>query len=215
MARRWMRALQRQIRAAWLAQSEDLPGAESVEAVGVSLALAAAAVRVLDLEVFDAEYGARYREERDRSAAGHVVNGMTLVRNAEIHLPIAISPASNPVVGSYTKSAGDSQKYIFHYATWEMYENLPVEVRLSRKTSSRCHRGYIESLQGRPVTETLLDVLCFFRSLDPTIMVHDAQGNLDGLPLPPSKGSWHAYLRLHPDEPTQVDVLVRQPYFGS
>lgn len=208
-AQRWMRAFQRQIRATWLAQSEDLPNAGPAEAVGVSLALAAAAVRVLDLEVFDALHGARYRQERDSSRAGRVVNGLTLVRNAEIHLPAIMTPASNILVGCHSDPAGDSWNYTFDYVTWARHENLPAEVRLNTKTSSRCHQGYIEGLQSRPVTETLLDVFCFFRSLDPELIAYDAKGKLDGFPLPASKGSGHAYYRLHPDEPTQEDVLQR------
>ena len=204
-----MRAFQRQIRATWLAQSEDLPDTEPAEVVGVSLALAAAAVRVLDLEVFEAVHGARYRHERDSSQGGHAVNGLTLVRNAEIHLPTIISPVSNILFGSHTDPAGSSWKYTFDYVTWALYENLPEEVRLNTRTATRCHKGYIEGLQGRSVTETLLDVFCFFQSLDPAITARDTQGNLDSFPLPPSNGSDYAYYRLHPNEPTQEDVLKR------
>ena len=209
-AQRWMRALQRQIRAVWLAQSEHLRDAANAEAVAVSLALAATAIRVLDREVFDARHSTNYRAERDTVPGGAVVNGITLVRDAEIHLPAVVTPFSEPVVGSFVPEKSRSRThYIFWNATWQLYERLPIEVQRNSRTAARCHKGYREGLQGRAVTETLLEAFCFFRLLDPSIVARDDHGEIDGFPLPPARGMLEAYHRLHPDEPPQDDVSRR------
>jgi hypothetical protein len=199
---RWFRTLHRQIGATWRAQAED------ADAVGIELALAVTAVRVLDLEVFRAALGPAYETTRSGHPGGPVVDGMTLVRNAELHMPVVFTPASNPWVG-VEDAGGRSNPYVFHDATWQRWDELPAAVRQNRRTSRRCHVGYRDALQGRRVTETLFLALSFFRSLDPTLEPRDSRGELQDFPLPPLKGTTFRYDRLHPDEPSLVDVERR------
>jgi hypothetical protein len=200
-AARWMRTLHRQIRAVWGAQTED------PEAVAIEATLAVLAVRVLDREVFGAAHGATYERLRSTSDAGRVIDGMTLVRNAELHLPVVLSPDSSTVVGAEVGPDLPAHNYVFCNVTWQAYDDLPAALRASTRTSPRCHSGYREALAGSPVTETLLVALSMFRELDPTLSPQDPAGKLDGFPLEPARGSESRYHRLHPDEPALTSVV--------
>jgi hypothetical protein len=141
---------------------------------------------------------------------GAVVNGLTLVRDAEIHLPVVVAPAAEPVFGSLSGTESHPpSNHIFWNATWQLYKGLPMEIRCNSRTAARCHTGYQEGLQGRPVTETLLEAFCLFRKLDPSIVAHNDEGEIDGFPLPPAHGMLYTYYRLHPNEPSQDDVSRR------
>jgi hypothetical protein len=202
-AQRWLRALYRQTSDTWRSQSDD------AESVAMHLALAVTAVRVLDLEVFDAAHGSIYRARRDADPRGEAINGMTLVRNAEVHLPITVEPTSDPVVGSSTTPKGRSRRYVFWNAHWGSYADLPSEVRENTRTARRCHQGYERQLQHREVTETLLDVIEFFDELDPSATPRTPSGSLPSFPLRPAKGTLWDYHRMHPTEPPVREVERR------
>lgn len=202
-AQRWLRALYLQTRDTWRSQSDD------PESVATHLALAVTAVRVLDLEVFDAVHGSAYRARRDSDQRGEVINGMTLVRNAEVHLPITIEPASDPVFGSESSPSGRSRNYVFWNARWCAYADLPMEVRENTRTARRCHQGFEHQLQHREVTETLMDVIEFFDELDPAATPRTASGGLPSFPLKPAKGTLSNYHRMHPSEPSHREVERR------
>ena len=202
-ATRWIRALRRQTRRVWLAQDD-----KDTEQLAIELTLAVAAVRVLDLEVFQATHGTRYEQHRNAHAAGQAVNGMTLVRNAEMHLPLVLSPASNPVYGFTYDPHGESANHVFLNAKWEMYDDLPERVREDARTARRCHTGYRTALEGIPVTETLLEALAFFCECDPRLAAVAEQGDL---PLPILSGTLAHYHRLDVREPSlrEVDARLR------
>lgn len=181
-ADRWLRALHLQTRAVWEAQSSD------IDTLGTHLALAVTAVRVLDREVFEATYGSDYRSLRDAGASGCCVNGMTLMRNAEIHLPVVVEPATNPVLGWSSTPRGRSRHHVFWNARWSPYSTLPDEILRGRRTAARCHSGYLSRLEGREVTETLLDGINFFARIDPTVTPRDKKGNPGGIPPQASQG---------------------------
>jgi hypothetical protein len=200
---RWMGALQRQTRAVWTAQGED------PEAVAIECSFAATAVRVLDLEVFQRVHGSDYEQLRASHPAGRVVDGMTLVRNAEMHLPVVLTPASNTIVGVETRRNGDPRHYVFCDATWPRYDEVPHAVRSDPRAAARCHNGYRQALAGKPVTETFIIALSLFHELDPTLPPRNPAGELVGFPLARPKGPRYSYHRLHPDEPPLDEVVAR------
>jgi hypothetical protein len=200
-----MRTLQKQIGAVWAAQQEDL------QAVTIELALAVTAVRVLDLEIFEASAGRSYRDSRSADRRGAAINGMTLVRNAEIHMPVTLdSLARSTLSGVRTDiAAGTHENYEFMDAVWQPYDALPDQVRESERIAQRCHSGYQTSLELRRVTETLFQAFTFYAGLAPEAVSRDARGGIHGFPLKPARGTRGIYYRMHPDEPPTDQVCSR------
>ena len=194
-AHRWMLALQRQVRATWIATVDNnsvlcrTHGVEpDVAPVGVELALALVAVRVLDLEVFHHGHGQRYFDHRASTAEGRVVDGMTLIRNAEVHLPTVVDPQIDAALGiPWEWLDSDEWPYASQFQlapAWLPFADLPEEVRDHAGTSSRCKDTYAEALAGRLVVDTLLDAVAFFAGCDPTVAARDSDGELACFPLP-------------------------------
>ena len=209
-----MHALQRQVRATWLATVEtdttlcrDHGLEVEAEAVAIESAFAVTAVRVLDLECFQRGGTPGYTDHRDDTDDGRVVSAMNLIRNAEIHLPVILDPDVHRTVG--VTMADHTQRFRV-FPTWVPYARLPQVIRDSIRTKdnrnatrSRAHDHYASSLEGRFVVETLLDAVRFFDACDPTITRHDESGDIDFFPLP--EIAQHDYERRHPAWPTRTE----------
>lgn len=206
---RWLRALHRQTEATWHAQMEG------IEAVAIEAAFAVIAVRILDLEVFRAAHGRRYETVRDNCDGGRTVSGLTLIRNAEVHLPVALEPdfEYRPGCISRRPERGGTNSTVERrhiWATrWKSYSELPDSVRHSERTAERCHTAYRDMVEREEVVETLLEAIAFFDQLDPSIVPRSATGQLAHLPLTALLGLHDTYRRLHPSEPRRRDVARR------
>ena len=166
------------------------------EVVAISTAFAVTAVRVLDLEVFQAEHGHQYLNAKSASRLGSVVDGFVLIRNAEIHLPAVLDPDAPRVL-----NLGARWRVL---PRWKPYAELPSVVQTSTKTAARCHAAYQSSVQGTSVIESLLDALKWFLEADPSIAQVDREGELEQFPLPEL---WqHDYERRHPMWRGRADV---------
>ena len=193
--RRWMLALQRQVRASWLATLENDTtlcrehGLEvDLEPLGVEVAFALVAVRVLDLVVFDGGNDRAYQAHRATCPHGGAVDGMTLLRNAEIHLPEVIDPeiaraVSVPILREDERWPFNGRFRIF--PTWRPLVDLPETVQRSPQTAERCKVSYQTHLAGALVLDGLLDAVRFFYECDPSLAMTDDKGELLHFPFPP------------------------------
>ena len=153
----WIRALRRRTIDYWYATTED-PGSALLEA-----ALATVAANVIDETVFENAHEDSYRVRRRSHPQGRVVMGLELIRNCEVHAVDAIEPTVTAVFG--VPGLGYRQVY-----AWPSFEALPLEYRQQQDGEPRA-RGeardaYRKWVAGRPVSETLLDAIAFFESLD-------------------------------------------------
>ena len=195
-----MRALQRQVADVWLATIETdtslcrFHGIEAeAEVVAISTAFAVTAARVLDLEVLQAEHDQQYLDAKQADRQGRVVDGLVLIRNAEVHLPVILDPDADRVLSLNSPDRGQLFRVI---PKWKPYASLPPEVRNNTKTARRCHDSYRAAVEGESVIETLLDALAWFLSCDPSLARRDAAGELVHFPLP--ELFQHDYERRHP-----------------
>jgi len=201
--RHWMRALQRQVADAWASTTETdtslcrIHGMETeCEVVAISTAFAVTAVRILDNEVFCKEHGQAYLDAKTSDRQGKVVDGLVLIRNAEIHLPVILDPDVQRVL-----SLGSAFRVV---PKWRPYDQLPADVQNNTKTSERCHAAYRTAVEGEPVIETLLDAIAWFVKCDPSLAQRDEAEELKHFPLPEL---WqHEYERRHPDWVRRCDV---------
>ena len=189
-----MLALQRQVEAAWLATLENDSvlcrdhGPElDLEPLGVELAFALVAVRVLDLEVFDGRNDRAYQAHRANRAEGRVVNGFTLMRNAEVHLPIVVDPGVKRALSVPVLRPG--QVWPFRgqfrlFPSWRPFDELPTDVRETKMTANRCKDSYREHVAGKLILDTLLDAVRFFYGCDPSLAAVADSGELLHFPLP-------------------------------
>jgi hypothetical protein len=208
--RRWMLALQRQVAATWLATLDNVSGLcrthgpeLDIEPVGVELAFALIAVRVLDLTVFNGGPDQDYQTHRSASDEGQVVDGMTLMRNAEVHLGAVVDPGVDRALSVPPWFVGQPWPFPVHFRgqfrlfpSWRPFDELPREVRETERTHQRCKDNYREHVGGKLVLDTLLDAVRFFYECDPSIAATDEEGALLHFPLPvvlPVSGD-----RLHP-----------------
>ena len=190
-----MLALQRQVRASWLATLENDTtlcrehGLEvDLEPLGVEVAFALVAVRVLDLVVFDGGNDRAYQAHRATCPHGGAVDGMTLLRNAEIHLPEVIDPeiaraVSVPILREDERWPFNGRFRIF--PTWRPLVDLPETVQRSPQTAERCKVNYQTHLAGALVLDGLLDAVRFFYECDPSLVMTDDKGELLHFPFPP------------------------------
>jgi hypothetical protein len=203
-----MRAMQRQVANVWLATIEtdtSLSQCHGViaeaEVVSISTAFAVAAARVLDLVVLQEEHGDAYLEAKRTERLGRVVDGLVLIRNAELHLPAILDPDSDRVLSFYDPEMGQIFRVI---PKWRPYAELPTEIQNNDKTSQRCHDAYQAAVEGESVIETLLDALAWFLACDPSLGRRDASGELEHFPLPEL---WqHDYERRHPEWPRRSEI---------
>jgi hypothetical protein len=189
-----MLALQRQVRASWLATLENDTalcrehGLEiDLEPLGIEVAFALVAVRVLDLEVFDGRNDRAYQAHRASCTHGRVVDGMTLLRNAEIHFPGVIDPeiaraVSVPILREGEHWPFNGQFRVF--PTWRPFQDLPEAVQKSAQTAERCKISYRTHLASALVIDSLLDAVRFFYECDPSLAMIDDKGELLHFPFP-------------------------------
>ena len=208
-----MRAFQRQVADVWLATIETDTSfcrchgmVAEAEVVAISTAFAVTAVRVLDLEVLQAEHGEPYLDAKQADRQGRVVDGLVLIRNAEVHLPVILDPDSDRVL---TLNSADGGQLFRVIPNWKPYAALPAEVRNNTKTARRCHDSYQAAVEGESVIETLLDALAWFLSCDPSLARRDAAGELVHFPL--QELFQHDYERRHPEweRRSEVEAALR------
>ena len=167
--------------------------------LSVELAFALVAVRALDLEIFDGRSNRAYQTLRASRVEGRVVEGFTLMRNADIHLPSVVDPGidralSVPVMppGQVWPFRGQFRLFPF----WRPFDDLPADVRETKLTANRCKESYREHVAGKLILDTLLDAVRFFYECDPSVAAVDGSGELLHFPLPtvlPTRGD-----RRHP-----------------
>jgi hypothetical protein len=189
-----MLALQRQVRATWLATLENDSvlcrehGPElDLEPLGVELAFALVATRVLDLEVFARGCGDAYEQHRASCVEGRVVDGMTLMRNAETHLPMVVNPQVARALSAPFSPTGPPWPFSGQFRlfpSWLTFDELPAEVRETEKTRPRCKMSYRDCVAGKLILDTLLDAVRFFYDCDPSLAALDEDGALRYFPLP-------------------------------
>lgn len=213
-----MHALQRQVLATWMATTQtdttlcQEHGLEvDAESVAIETAFAVTAVRVLDLECFQKGPTPGYESYRDGCHDGQVTSAMTLIRNAEIHLPVILDP---DVERAVSIPIPDGTQRFRVFPKWVAYAELPPEIQASVRTKTQregtraaAHQHYEDVLEGRFVIETLLDVVRFFNTCDPSIARFGEDGELDFFPLP--EIAQHDYERRHPDWPTRSEYESR------
>lgn len=164
-------------------------------------AAALAVIRTVDTLFVESLTGpdkARYRRMWTDDADGRVVRGMVLIRNAEIHAHSPIEMDSPRLVSGFGKGGWRV------FPRWLAYADLPAEIRNNTQTRPNAHDRYRDSVGGRLVIETLLDVLRFFDRCDPSLTRRADDGDIDGFPLPAFIE--HDYERRHPYWPSWNEV---------
>lgn len=178
------------------------------EVVAISAAFAVTAARVLDLEVFQKVDETAYLDAKRTERLGQVVDGMVLIRNAEIHMPVVLEPDADRVLSLQQRGRPTVYRVM---PFWRPYSELPAAVRIVTKervgTAERCHDAYKAAVAGASIMETLLDALAWFLECDPSLARRDAKGELEGFPL---TELWqHEYERRHPEWPRVHEVAAR------
>jgi hypothetical protein len=193
---RAVRSLQAQIARAWVAATETetflTPGGMQAEceAVAIEVGHALVSLRTVDKDVLHHSYGDAYLTAKAASDRGLVVDGLVLIRNSEVHLPVVVDPNPDRVIGNL-----DGFRVL---PTWKPYADLPTEVRQNTRTAPRCHDAYRTHVERSLVIETLLDALGWVLECDPALAHRADDGGLVGFPLPGMNGP--LYERRHPDE---------------
>ncbi|KAF0846483.1 hypothetical protein [Nocardia caishijiensis] len=207
--RRKFRALARAIEDTWLATADSdvvmHPGHFHIdtEAVSIDVADAVTVMRTIDTlftELLDPADKPRYEAMRASDSDGRVVHGLRLIRNAEIHRHAMIDMDTDRLVSGVGKGGWRV------FPRWKPYSDLPVEIRNNtdgKRTS--VDRRYEDSVGGRLVIETLLDVMRFFDRCDPSLTHRNEDGDIDGFPLPPFIIE-HTYECRHPYDPREVKM---------
>jgi hypothetical protein len=189
-----MLALQRQVEATWVATFENDSvlcrehGPElDIEPVGVELAFALVAIRVLDLEVFVRCHGSIYEAHRGGCSEGRLIDGMTLMRNAELHLPDVVDPGVERVLNVPLLRPGQAWPFRSEFRlfpSWRQLYELPKDVRETTKTAGHCIASYGDYVAGKLIIDSLLDAVRFFYDCDPSLAAVGDDGELLHFPLP-------------------------------
>lgn len=169
---RYMRALRRAVVAYWYATLE------SKEAAHIEAASAATVVNVLDESVFQEALGQPYQDRRARDRLGQVVTGLELVRNCEVHASVDAPDllVESRLIGVPSSTAGQHMRGVYKWAEEtdlpDAYKSLSNEVsERVRRARGEAQHGYRQAVQGRVVTETLLDAIQWFQGIDPSLIV--------------------------------------------
>jgi hypothetical protein len=189
-----MLALQRQVARTWLATFDNdssmcrVHGLElDLEPIAVELAFALVAIRVLDSQVFDDSVGSAYQAHRAECREGRVVDGLTLIRNAEMHSTEILDPGIDRVLSIPQVPVAKAWPATGQFRllpSWREFDGLPLDVRETRHTASRCKLAYREHVAGHLVMDTLQDAVKFFCECDPSIPAVADDGELRHFPLP-------------------------------
>jgi hypothetical protein len=102
---------------------------------------------------------------------------LELIRNCETHAPVVFDGLliETQVYGVPLSIGGQVLRSVFKWAEWDA---LPVANREVSSTDSQAQRraraeaqhAYRQAVQDRHVTETLLDAMAFFQSLDERLL---------------------------------------------
>lgn len=167
-----MRGLRRAVIAYWYATLE------SKEAAHIEAARAATVVNVLDESVFQTALGQPYQDLRARDRLGQVVTGLELVRNCEIHAPVDAPEllVESRLIGVPLSSGGQLMRAVYKWAEEadlpDAYKTLSNGASDAvRRARGEAQHGYRQAVQGRVVTETLLDAIRWFEGIDATLAV--------------------------------------------
>ncbi|MRH90484.1 hypothetical protein GFY24_24075 [Nocardia sp. SYP-A9097] len=164
------------------------------EQVSIDTADAVTLIRTIDLSISELSSRVdrrRYEELRNIDADGRVVRGLTLIRNSEIHRHVLVDMDTERLISG----TGICAWRVF--PQWKAYSDLPADVRVLGQNESRGpHDRYQDSVEGRLVIETLMDVMRFFDRCDPTLTRRNADGDIVGFPLHPFIE--HTYECRHP-----------------
>jgi hypothetical protein len=166
-------------------------------------AAALVVIRTIDnlfTEVLAGSDKARYEQMWTSDPDGRVVRGMVLVRNTDVHAHSLIEMDSPRLVSGIGRGGWRV------FPRWQDYASLPAEVRNNTRTARSAHDRYRDSVGGRLVIETLLDVMRFFDRCDPSLARRNDAGNLEGFPFPAFIE--HDYERRHPYWPSWDEVNV-------
>jgi hypothetical protein len=171
------------------------------EQVVLDTAAALVVIRTIDTLFAEALAGpdkARYRQMWTTDPDGRVVRGMVLVRNTDVHAHSLIEMESPRLVSGVGRGAWRV------FPRWQDYASLPAEVQNNTRTARSAHDRYKDSVGGRLVIETLLDVMRFFDRCDPSMARRADVGDLEGFPL--TAFIEHDYERRHPYWPSWDEV---------
>jgi hypothetical protein len=178
------------------------------ERVALAVSPALAAIRTLDLDVFDRGLGSerrqqQYRDLRKRDPQGRVVRGLLLLRNADTHLPATIDLQSERAISLFD----GNMTYWRVFPQWQPYDELDPVIRADPGTRQPAHECYRSAVAGQLVIETLLDAFCFFDRCDPSLAVrrmNEGSEELEYFPLPAFVQ--HDYERRHPYAMSRYEV---------
>ncbi|MGW4125203.1 hypothetical protein [Nocardia sp. NPDC004711] len=206
--RRKLRALARPIKDVWLATVDSdvamHPGHfhVDVEAVSIEAADAVTVTRTIDTlftELLAPADKARYESIRASDPDGRVERGLLLIRNSEIHLHTLIDMDNDRLVSGIGNAGWCT------FLRRKGYGDLPADVQNNTNTSPTAHQRYQDSVAGRLVIETLLDVMRFFDRCDPSLTHRGDDGDIEGFPLPPFIE--HTYERRHPYALREEEIM--------
>lgn len=171
-AHRYTRALRRAVIAYWYATLEGK------EAAHIEAARAATVVNVLDEAVFQMALGQRYQDLRARDRLGQVVTGLEMVRNCEVHAPVDAPDllVEARLISVPLSTAGQLMRGVYKWAEEadlpDAYKTLSSGASDTvRRARGEAQHGYRQAIQGRVVTETLLDAIQWFEGIDSRLMV--------------------------------------------
>jgi hypothetical protein len=166
-AHRYMRALRRGLLSYWYATLEG------GEAAAIEAATATWYVNILDEAVFEHAHSDRYRDLRANNRLGQVVMGLELIRNCETHAPVVFNEllVETHRYGVPLSRGRQAMRSVFKWAEWDALPVTYREVSSSpslpqQRARAEAQHAYRQAVRGRHVTETLLDAMAFFQSLD-------------------------------------------------
>ncbi|MGW2585343.1 hypothetical protein ACWCYZ_29175 [Streptomyces virginiae] len=169
------------------------------ERIALEAAPALAAIRTVDLEVICNSLApaekTRYQQLLKDDPQGRVVRGLTLLRNADTHVPATIDVPADRVVGG----SGLGYRVM---PTWLPFDQLPAAIQNNPQNRASVVEAYKDAVGGQLVMDTLLDAFAFLRTCDPTLPRYIRGTNdLEYFPLRPY--TTHDYDRRHPDQPSR------------
>ncbi len=166
---------------------------DHIDGVLIALDHALVSIRTLDKEVFQKSHPPAY--EQLRSTRGQVVRGLTAPRDAAVHSAEVVDP-------DIPRAVGPISDLFIVYPRWK--ERSAIAPDAFPRTASGVLAAYDAEVAGRYLQDTLFDALRFFDTCDRDLVARDAEGQIEGLPLPPLPVP--GYHRLHPDWPSHEEV---------
>lgn len=152
-------------------------------------------VAVLDDTHYGAQHGDLYVRQKEGKRDGRTVNGLTFVRNAEIHSTVRQDLSPVGFIG-----VPGSPQSLRPRLVWLPVGELPLEYRRRPDGRLRATRrqlaAYEREVAGHTVLDTMMSALAFFLAMDPQIATETA---LTVFPL--AGGVARSYERIDPRWP--------------